>query len=70
MAPMWFTHRLWVSVFVAWLVKLLLLRYGGLRTYATALPFFFGLIVGDSVIGSIWALVSLIFRVPTFSVWM
>jgi hypothetical protein len=70
LAPMWFTHHLWTSILVAWAAKLLLLRYGGLKTYAAALPFFFGLILGDCVIGSFWALVSLIFGVPTYSVWM
>jgi hypothetical protein len=70
LAPMWFTHHLWTSIVVAWVAKLLLLRYGGLRTYAAALPFFFGLILGDCVIGGFWALVSLVFGVPTYSVWM
>jgi len=70
LAPMWFTHHLWSSIFVAWLAKLLLLRYGGMRTYAAALPFFFGLIIGDCVIGSIWTLISIIFEMPTYSVWM
>jgi hypothetical protein len=70
MAPTWFTHHLWLPVFLAWLAKLLLLRYGGLRTYAAALPFFFGLIIGDCVIGSLWALANLVFGAPTFAVWM
>ena len=70
MAPMWFTHHLWLSVFVAWAAKFLLLRYGGLRAYATALPFFLGLILGDCVIGGIWALVDFFTSAPTFSVWM
>jgi len=70
LAPMWFTHHLWVSILIAWAAKFLLLRYGGMRTYAAALPFFFGLIIGDCVIGGIWALISLIAQVPTYSVWM
>ena len=70
LAPMCFNHHLWTSIFVAWVAKLLLLRYGGLRTYAAALPFFFGLIVGDCVIGSIWTLIGIIFGMPTYSVWM
>ncbi len=36
-------------LFAAWLIKGLLLRYGGLRAHRTALPFFLGLIVGDAV---------------------
>jgi hypothetical protein len=37
------------AVIVTWLVKVLLLRYGGLRAHRRALPFFFGLIVGSAV---------------------
>jgi hypothetical protein len=70
MAPLWFTHHLWLPVFIAWLAKLLLLRYGGLRAYVAALPFFLGLIIGDCVIGSLWTLVNLAFGAPTFTVWM
>jgi len=70
LAPMWFTHHLWMSVFVAWTIKALILRYGGLRTYAKALPFFLGLILGDCAIGSIWALLNLLFGIPSFSVWI
>jgi len=70
LAPMWFTHHLWISVFVAWTIKTLILRYTGLRGYARALPFFLGLILGDCVIGSIWALLNLLFGIPTFSVWI
>jgi hypothetical protein len=35
------------AILVTWIVKLVLMRYGGLRAYRTALPFFIGLIVGD-----------------------
>jgi hypothetical protein len=70
LAPMWFTHHLWMSVFVAWTIKALILRYGGLRAYAKALPLFLGLILGDCVIGSIWALLNLLLGIPTFSVWI
>jgi hypothetical protein len=32
------------------LVKLLLLRYGGLRAHRTALPIFLGLLAGDATV--------------------
>ncbi len=70
LAPMWFTHHLWLSVFLAWTIKALILRYGGLRAYARALPLFLGLILGDCVIGSLWALVNLALGIPTYSVWI
>lgn len=43
--------RLWLPIFVSWLIKVLLLRYGGLRAYRRALPFFIGLILGEFVAG-------------------
>src|SRR5207245_2235800 len=39
--------RLWLPIFVTWLVKSLLLRYGGLPAYRRALPLFFGLVLGE-----------------------
>jgi hypothetical protein len=38
-----------VTLFIVWLVKLTLLRYGGLRAHRTAQPFFIGLIVGTAL---------------------
>jgi len=39
------------GIFLTWLVKALLLRYGGLRLYQEALPFFLGLIAGEALLG-------------------
>jgi hypothetical protein len=32
------------------------LRYGGIKSYRAALPFFVGLILGDYLIASLWTL--------------
>ena len=39
-----------VAIFAAWLIKSLLLRYGGLRAHRVALPIFLGFIVGESTV--------------------
>jgi Family of unknown function (DUF6785)/Domain of unknown function (DUF6784) len=39
--------RLWFPIFVTWLIKTIILRYGGLDWYRKARPFFFGLIIGE-----------------------
>lgn len=70
MAPMWFTHHLWISVFVAWAAKLLLLRYGGMRAYVSALPFALGLVLGDCAVGGIWALADAVLPLPALQVWI
>jgi hypothetical protein len=59
----------WLSLFVAWILKAVILRYGGLRAYRAALPFFFGIILGDFFIGGIWTLLGLIFDIPIHSLW-
>lgn len=39
--------RLWLPIFLTWLIKSLLLHYGGMPAYRRARPFFFGLIFGE-----------------------
>ena len=45
-APLWMTRLCAFSVFVAWLTKVVLLRFGGIRAYRQARPFFIGLAAG------------------------
>lgn len=47
-------HMLWFSIFVGWVFKVLILRYGGMKGYTTFLPFFLGLIVGDALNAAVW----------------
>lgn len=54
-------YRLWLPIFVTWLVKSLLLRYGGLKSYRRALPLFLGLILGEFGAGFLRTLVDLAF---------
>ena len=65
----WSIHIVWMPMLIALIVKLVVLRYGGLRLYRQALPLFFGLILGESVVGCGWTLIGLLFGVPTYSFW-
>jgi hypothetical protein len=47
----------WVPFLLAWLVKSLVLRYGGARMYRQLLPFFLGLIAGDLLGGGLTTLI-------------
>jgi hypothetical protein len=47
------TH-LWLSIFIGWLAKNLILRFGGTKMYTAAKPFFLGLIVGESAAAGFW----------------
>ena len=47
-------HFLWVSLLLGWLAKALVMRYGGMRGYRSALPFFLGLMLGDALNAVLW----------------
>jgi hypothetical protein len=47
---------MWCPFFLGWLIKLVILRYGGIRIYRQALPFFLGLILGDYIVPTLWGL--------------
>ncbi|MFH0930992.1 MAG: DUF6785 family protein [Candidatus Zixiibacteriota bacterium] len=51
------TNALWFSIFIAWLVKALILRYGGPRAYEQSKLLFIGLIVGQFVVNGIWLII-------------
>ena len=54
------------SVLVGWLIKLIIMRYGGLRLYRIALPFFMGLVLGDLMMGAIWSLLGITLKMHMF----
>jgi hypothetical protein len=57
---------LWCPTMIGWACKTLTLRYGGLKGYRAALPFFIGLVVGDIVISSLWTLLFLTLNIPGY----
>jgi hypothetical protein len=63
----WAINLVWLPLLIAWVLKILTMRYGGLRAYRNFLPFFLGLILGDCVIGSVWGLISLLFSMRTYN---
>ncbi|MGC9453264.1 MAG: DUF6785 family protein [Phycisphaerae bacterium] len=54
------TSWLWGSVLVAWVVKKLVVKYGGMYSYKRAKPFFIGLVVGAVMCIFLWNCVDLI----------
>ena len=47
----------WFSIFLAWMIKGLILKYGGIDIYRKMLPFFLGLILGEFVSAGLWVII-------------
>jgi hypothetical protein len=52
--PIVIMDHLWFNMFLAWLIKVVVLRYGGVALYRRTRPFFMGMIVGHIVPGGIF----------------
>jgi len=65
----WSGHWTYSSLFVAWLAKVLLLRYGGYRAFRRAIPGFMGLVVGQFVVGGLWSFIGVIGGWQTYAFW-
>ena len=50
---------LWFSFFLGWLFNALCMRYGGVSLFKKLRYFFIGLIIGDFLMGGIWAIIGL-----------
>jgi hypothetical protein len=56
-ATTWVAHQIWLSIFLVWLFKGAVLRYGGPGVYRRIQPFFLGLILGNVTAGGVWLLI-------------
>ena len=54
------SQHLWLSIFVGWLCKIGIVKYGGPKMYEAAKPFFVGLIVGESAAAGFWLIVTIV----------
>lgn len=59
MATSWASLHLWFSLFLGWLLKLLTIRFTGLRGFLRLRPLFMGLIMGDVLGAAFWITVGL-----------
>jgi len=63
-------NKMWFSIFVAWCIKAVLIRYGGSSGARRVQSIAFGLILGDYVAGSLWSIYGLARNLRAYSVWI
>lgn len=69
LAPSWGVAQLWMPLLIGSTAKFITLKFGGLKMYRKALPFFFGLILGEITIGSLWTILGIMLGIPTYDFW-
>ena len=62
----WAVNFFWFSVFISWVIKWCILRFGGLKTFRNLAPFFLGLILGEFLVGGAWALIGVLLEKPMY----
>ena len=62
----WAINPMIGSIFVGWLLKWIVLRYGGLRWHRAAIPFFLGLVLGEFLVGTFWSVYGIILGQPMY----
>ncbi len=60
----WVTDGFLPAIFIAWLVKAVIMRYGGLRLHQQALKFFLGVIIGSAITTFMRLLVACVTNTP------
>ena len=53
----WTMAHIWFSVFLAWALKAVILKYGGPGVYRKTRPFFLGLITGQFATAGVWLVI-------------
>ena len=56
-ASTYLTNYISFSVFLAWLIKAIILKYGGPTYFRLACPFFLGLILGQFSVAGMWLVI-------------
>jgi len=65
----WYMAHMWFPMFIAWVIKWSVARWGGIRA-VRALPLVaYGLILGDVGTGALWILYAMVRHVPAYAFW-
>ncbi|HEX3000257.1 MAG TPA: DUF6785 family protein, partial [Armatimonadota bacterium] len=60
----WTMVVFWFPCLLAWMIKALVSRYGGMKYYLMGRPFFLGMILGEFSMAVFWTVIAAAFNVP------
>ena len=53
----WLTSQIWFSALIAWILKAIIVRFGGVNLFQNLKPFFLGLILGEVSVSGFWGII-------------
>ena len=53
----WLTSQIWFSALIAWILKAIIVRFGGVHLFQNLKPFFLGLILGEVSVSGFWGII-------------
>lgn len=56
----------WSCLFIAWLIKWAILRWGGHNAYQRSIPVVYGVIIGEYAVGALWSAMSVVLQRPMY----
>jgi hypothetical protein len=62
----WAINPMIGSIFIGWLLKWVVLKYGGIRWHRSAIPLFLGVVLGEFLGGTFWSLLGIVLRQPMY----
>jgi len=68
-APTWSMYVFWFPMFVAWVLKSIVMHVGGIRLFRRFAPFMLGMVLGEFTTAAFWAIMStpaIGWNAPTF----
>ncbi len=63
----WGLDYIWGPLIISWALKVIILKYWGLRGYRAAMPFFVGLVLGEFVVGGMWSFMRGVFGIQAYT---
>ena len=55
----WAINPMIGSIFAGWLLKWIILKYGGICWHRVMIPFFLGMVLGEFIVGTFWSLLGI-----------
>ena len=68
-ATSWSMWKIWFCIFVGWLIKFLITRYGGAAAYRRAIPCVVGVVLGEFTVGAIFGIYGAICSKTVYHFW-